>query len=344
MRRDMEANALVHRRSTPAFRVRSVLVGAAAVAAMTIGPATAQEWKPTKNVEIVVISGPGGAADRQARVTQKLLQTLPGLRSITVVNKPGGGGIIGLTYLAQHTADPHYISSLATSVLTQQILGVSPIRYQDLTPLNILIREYVVAWTHADSPIGSGKDLVARLRQDPKSVSFGFATAPGNQNHIVIAMIAKAAGVDPKAVKTVVYSSGGQGMMSALGGHVDVWVGTAGGALPHMESGKIRMLGISSEQRQPGAFAAVPTFKEQGLDAAYYAWRGFVAPKGLTAAQIAFWDQAFAKIVAEDQWKKELEENAWAGDFKNSAETRRYLDREYPLLERILGELGLTKK
>jgi putative tricarboxylic transport membrane protein len=317
---------------------------AACVLALLAAPAAAQEWKPTKNIEIVVISGAGGAADRQARVTQKFLQSMPGMRSIIVNNKPGGGGTIALTYLAQHVADPHYISSLATSSLTQNILGVSTIRYQDLTPLNILVREYVVAWTRADSPIASGKDLLARLKKDPKSVSFGFSTAAGNQNHIVIAMIAKAAGIDPKLVKTVIFSSGGTGMTAALGGHVDLWVGTAGGAAAHLESGKVRVLGITSEQRQGGVLSRVPTFREQGIDATYYAWRGFVAPKGLTAPQIAFWDQAFAKIADDESWKKDLEENAWAPDFRGSAETRKHLDAEYEFLDKILTELGLAKR
>jgi putative tricarboxylic transport membrane protein len=310
--------------------------------ALIAGHAPAQEWKPSRNVEIVVISGAGGAADRQARVTQKFLQTVPGMRNIVVNNKPGGGGTIAMNYVAQHAGDPHFIGSLATSVLTQQILGVSQVRYQDLTPLNIMIREYVVAWTKGDSRITSGKDLIARLKRDPKSVSFAFSTAPGNQNHIVIAMIAKSAGIDPKAIRTVVFSSGGPGMTAALGGHVDVWVGTAGGAQTHMD--KVRVLGITSEQRQGGVLSSVPTFKEQGLDASYYAWRGWMAPKGLTAPQIAYWDQAFARMAEDEGWKKELEENAWAADYRGSVETRRHLDAENEFLEKMLAELGLTKR
>ena len=78
-------------------------------------------------------------------------------------------------------------------------------------------------------------------------------------------MIAKAAGIDPKGLKIVVYSSGGQGTTAALGGHVDVWAGTLGGALPHAQSGTVRVLGVSAEQRQPGRAVALPTFREQGM-------------------------------------------------------------------------------
>jgi hypothetical protein len=97
-----------------------------------------------------------------------------------------------LVYGASHLVKPVPPSSPAT---TNQIVGTSKLGYRDLTPLNILMREYVVAWVHAESPIASAKEVIARLRKDPASLSFGFATAPGNQNHIDGML--KAAGVDP---------------------------------------------------------------------------------------------------------------------------------------------------
>ncbi|HEU0289888.1 MAG TPA: tripartite tricarboxylate transporter substrate binding protein [Burkholderiales bacterium] len=313
--------------------------------ALTVQSAAAQDWKPSRNVDIAISSGAGGAADRQGRQLQKLLlQAVPGIPSITVTNKPGGAGLVAWTGLAQHAGDAHFIATLSTGLLTNQVLGVGQLRYQDLTPLNILMREYVVAWVKADSPFASIKDVVARLKKDPASVSFAFAAARGNQNHIVIGMIARAAGIDPKAAKTVVFSSGGQGMTAALGGHVDVWVGTPGGAIQHMQSGAARALGISATQRQSARLAAVPTFREQGVEASYFAWRGFVAAGGLTTAQTAFWDQAFARVVRSDEWKRDLDDNGWAEDFKASAETRKHLDAEYEMLARMLADLGMVGK
>jgi len=312
--------------------------------AVFLPAAVAQEWKPSKAVELIVNSGAGGAGDRGVRVPQRMLQNLPGMPGIAVVNKPGGGGSVAYTYLAQHEKDAHYLCNLSTGLLTNEIVGVSKLSYRDLTPLNILMREYVAVWTHGASPLASGRDVVARLKKDPASLSFGFATAPGNQNHIVIAMIAKAAGIDPKSVKTVIFASGGAGMTAALGGHVDVWVGTTGGALQHMRGSKARILGVSAAQRQEGGFESIPTLKEQGIDAEYYAWRGFVAPRGLTAAQVAFWDQAFARVVKSDEWKKEMTDNGWAEGFVGAAEIRRRLDTEFALLGGLLGEIGLVAR
>jgi putative tricarboxylic transport membrane protein len=319
-------------------------VACALAAATALSAAQAQEWKPSRNVDIVVASGAGGAADRQARIAQRVLQTIPGVPSVTVSNRQGGGGLVAWTFLTQHPGDAHYIATINVALVTNHILGVTKLRHQDLTPLAILMREYIAVFTRADSPISSTKELVARLRKDPSSVSFGFSPARGNQNHIVLGMIARSGGVDPKALKTVVYSSGGQGTTAMLGGHVDVWIGTLGGALPHVQANTVRVLGVSAAQRQPGPAAALPTFREQGIDAVYYAWRGFIGPPGLTPAQIAFWDDAFARVAKDEDWKAMSQKLAWVDEFRGAAETRKHLDAEYALLQKMLAELGVMGK
>ena len=326
-------------------RLRAFLVcAAAACGAITGAPAAAQGWTPPKIVELIVGSGAGGAADRQARVVQRYLQAVPGVPGVVVNNKPGGGGTIAYTYLSQHAGEGHYLCTMATSLITNEITGVSQIGYQDVTPLNILLREYIAVWVRKESPIATAAELVAMLKKNPAAVSFAFSTARGNQNHIVIGMVAKAAGLDPKAVKTVVYASGGQGMIAALGGHVDVWVGTAGSAQQHMQSGKARILGLSAAQRQPGPLAEVPTLREQGIAAEYYAWRGFAGPKGLTPQQIAFWDRAFQSLLSAEEWKQELQKNAWVEGIPGAAATRKHLDGEYEFLKKMLAELGVAAK
>ncbi|MGQ0522979.1 MAG: Bug family tripartite tricarboxylate transporter substrate binding protein [Betaproteobacteria bacterium] len=318
------------------------LVGAALIATST--GATAQEWKPVKNVDIVVASGAGGSSDRSARVVQKLLQANPVFPSISVTNRPGGGGTVAWTFLAQHPGDPHFIATFSPTMLTNQILGIGKLSYQDFTPLSILLREYVIVTVNADSPMTSAKSLVDRLRKDPSSVSFAFSASPGNHNHVLIGMIMKAAGADPKKAKVVIQKSGGAGATAMLGGHIDVLVGAPANVLPHIEAGKARALGLGAPKRQANALANVPTFREQGIDAVFFSWRGFIGPKDLTPAQIAFWDQAFAKAVQGEEWKKDLEKNAWAEDFMGHAETRKHLDSEHQLITKMLADLGVLSK
>src|SRR3970040_2433911 len=153
------------------------------------GAAGAQDWKPARNVDIVVASGAGGSSDRTARVVQRLLQANPAFPSISVTNRQGGGGTVAWTYLAQQPGDPHYIATFSPTMVTNQLLGVTKLRYTDFTPLSIILRWYVLVSVNADSPITSGKALLEHIRKDPTALSFAFAAAPGNHNHVVIGMI-----------------------------------------------------------------------------------------------------------------------------------------------------------
>jgi putative tricarboxylic transport membrane protein len=313
-------------------------------AAALAGTASAQDWKPAKNVDIVVASGAGGSSDRTARVVQRLLQANPSFPSISVTNRGGGGGTVAWTYLSQQPGDPHFIATFSPTMVTNQLLGVSKLRYTDFTPLSIILREYVLVSVNADSPITSGRSLLESIRKDPAALSFAFAAAPGNHNHVVIGMIFKAAGAEPKLSKVVIQKSGGAGATAVMGGHIDVLVGAPANVLPHIQAGKMRAIGLSAPQRQAGAAAELPTLREQGIDAVFYSWRGFLGAKDLTPAQVAFWDAAFARALQEQDWKQDLARNAWAEDLKNAAETRKHLDGEQELIARMLGELGLLKR
>ena len=313
-------------------------------AAVLCGTVAAQEWNPARNVDIVVASGAGGSSDRTARVVQRLLQGNSAFPSISVTNRGGGGGTVAWTFLAQQPGDPYFIATFSPTMVTNQLLGVSKLRYTDFTPLSIILREYVLVSVNADSPITSGKALLEQIRKAPSALSFAFAAAPGNHNHIVIGMMFKAAGADPKLSKVVIQKSGGAGATAVMGGHVDVLVGAPANVLPHIQAGKMRAIGLSAPQRQSGAAAEVPTLKEQGIDAVFYSWRGFLGAKDLAPAQVTFWDAAFAQALQAEEWKQDLAKNAWAEDLKNAAETRRHLDSERELIAAMLGELGLLKR
>ena len=316
------------------------------VAAMVCGaggaPAQSGVWKPSKNVEIIVQSAAGGSSDRSARVTQRILAANTAFANVGVNNKPGGGGMVAWHSLNQHAGDAHFIATLSTTVLTNHLLGLSPLNFRHFTPLSILLREYPVFVTRMDSPIASARDLLERLRKDPSSVSFAYATARGNHNHVMIGMLIKAAGGDPRKARAIVYNAGGEATAAMLGGHVDVGVVAPANVIPLLAAGKVRVLGIAAPQRQAGAFAAAPTLREQGIDAVYYSWRGFMGPKGLTPAQTAFWDQAFAQLVKAPEWKQDVARNAWAEDFMNSAQTLRHLASETEILQKLLAELGVA--
>lgn len=321
---------------------------AAGCAALAIGafaaPCAAQEWKPTKTVELVVGSAPGGSPDVMARLVQNIFQASGLVAASAVINKPGGANTVGWAYLNQHAGDAHYIATYSPTLLANRIMGTTHLSYTDFTPLNILAREYVVIGVRAESPFTSLKDLTAQLKKDPTSVSFAFATARGNHNHIVLSMFLKSIGVDPKVAKTVIYPGGGPAVTAMLGGHIDVYLAPARTIVPLQKEGRARALAVSAAQRQPGALSELTTFRELGIDAVFFTWRGFMGPKGLKPAEVAYWDGIFAKLAQSDEWRKDTEQQLWNADYLLSAETRKHLDRENEVMKGILTELGLAKQ
>ncbi len=305
--------------------------------------AHAQTWKPAKTVELVVGSAPGGAPDVMARVVQNIFQNNGLVPSSAVINKPGAANTIGWAYLNQHTGDAHYIATISPTLLGNKIMGTSPLTYTHFTPLNILAREFVVLTVKADSPIKTLADLTARMKKDPQSLSWAFATARGNHNHIVMSLYLKSIGVDPAKVKTVVYPGGGPALTAMLGGHVDVYVASPRSMFPLQKEGRARILGISAGERQTGALAEIPTLKKQGSNAVFYTWRGFMGPKGMKAPEIAYWDATFEKLAKSAEWKKDTERQFWNPAYLLSAAFTKQLDAEYEQTRVILADLGLAK-
>jgi putative tricarboxylic transport membrane protein len=323
------------------FRVAGLcLAGMVSVAAV---PAPAAEWKPGKNIEIVIASGAGGGQDKTGRLIQQVLQAKPPAANIAVVNKPGGGGSIAWQYLNQHDTDGHYISIAPAALMTNQILGNSPISYRDFTPLAVLNTQYVTVSASADSPIRTLKDLMERLRKDPAGVSISVGSRRGDANHVAISLIAKAAGTDARKLKIVVFKSGAEPIPALLGGHVDILMGAGNNVLPHLESGKIRVLGISAPRRVSGVLANVPTLREQGVDAVIPVWLAAIGPRGMTADQIAFWDNALAGVTRSDEWKAGLNAMLAENTYMTSAETRSFFTAQFDELKQVLTELGLAK-
>jgi putative tricarboxylic transport membrane protein len=306
-------------------------------------PAAAQ-WSPKKNVEIVAMSGPGGANDAIARTVQRFIQQYKLVDApVVVTNKPGAGGVIAWNYLNQHTGDGGFLSIMPINLLTEHIAGASPITYTDVTPIAQLFNEYVAFSVHPESGIKTGKDLVQQLRTDPGSVSFAVAAALGGANHIATTQAMKAAGADIRKLKFVVFSSGPQSLTAAMGRHVDVAVTPVSGAVSLMQGGKVRVIAVSSAQRLPGAFSGVPTWKEQGTDTVFSSFRGVIGPKRMTADQIAYWENVLKKMVEQEEWKRELEKRYWESHFLTSAETVRFLKSQYEQYKVLLGELGLAR-
>jgi putative tricarboxylic transport membrane protein len=302
-------------------------------------------WSPQRNVEIVVGSAPGGSNDKTARQVERILVEKKIVASpMSVVNRPGGGSTLAFNYVSQHPGDAHYLMVGTTALLSNHIVGSSKLSYQDFTPIASLFNDYVVFVVNAESPIKTGKDLVARLKKDPKSVATGFATTLGSHNHIAAGLLAKAVGVNPKELKVVAYKGAAEALTNLLGNHIDLVTTAAGNAAPHVAAGRLRVVGVAGPKRFGGALSTVPTWKEQGVDVVSGGWRAIMGPKGLSPAQVAYWEGALAKATKVPEWRDDLEKNFWSDDFVTSAQFRKDLEKDYADMKTVLGDLGMVKQ
>lgn len=341
------STVIARSRDSATWRPRGTRTAAllAAPALCTVATAhAATAWQPTRNVEIIVSTSPGSGSDRAARLLQKLLAEKELVRSpVTVANKPGGQGVIGLTYLGQHAGDGHYMMVTSPSILANQITGRTKLGFHDTTPLAQLGAEYVVFTVKGDSPVGSARDLARELKANPSAFSFSIGTTMGSHNHIAVAQLAKAVGVDPKPIKVIAFSGSADGVTALLGGHITVSASPGSAVSEHAAAGKLRMLAVSSERRQSGPLANVPTWKELGYPVSSANWRTVVGPKGMPAEQIQFWDGVFSKLVATAEWKQSIASEHMENTYSDSRATLELMEAQYRTMAGNLADLGLVK-
>jgi putative tricarboxylic transport membrane protein len=312
-------------------------------AGLACGAHAQTAWKPERPVELIAMNAPGGGSDRTLRIMSRIMQQTQLVPvAVNVVNKPGGGGTVAYNYLNTHPGDAHFLQLASKSLLTNHIAGNGP-SYTEFTPIAFLFGEYISVTVKPDSPLKSARDIVERLKKDPGALTFGIATSLGNPNHQAIATPLREAGIDIKKLKTVIFPSGGAASTAMMGGHVDIVPITAAFAASMARQGQVRVLAVTSPARLPDVLANVPTWKEQGFDVIVSNWRSMVGPRGMTEAQISYWEQAFRRFVESDEWKKELETNFWASEYMRSAETRKYMDQDNAQVRSFLVELGLAK-
>lgn len=307
--------------------------------------ARAQAWKPERNVEYIVPAGAGAALDaagREIKAQIERLQLLP--VPMIVSNRPGGAGMVAMGALAAKPGDGHLLATLTHSSINNKLVGEVTLGYEDFTPLAILFDETITVAVRAESPIKTARDLVAALKKDPTSLSIGVATSIGNHIHAAIAKPLQVAGVDISKLTVVPFKSSAESMTNLLGGHLDIISASAIDVVPQSKAGKIRVLAVASAERLGGDLAGVPTWREQGVDAVYTSSQGVQGTKGLTPAQVDFWEGVLRRVTGTPEWDAFLAKNHWKPRFMGSVEARAYLDSEARSARALLGQLGLLKK
>ena len=240
-------------------------------------PALAQSW-PTKPVKIIVPFPPGGSADPIARVISAKLATSLG-QPFVVENKPGASGSIGTGIAAKSPPDGYtFVVVFDTHAVNPFLIADMPFDTQkDLQPVMLVGVAPLAIATLPTKPYKNLADVVAAAKVNPNAVTFG-SVQNGSTGHLEMLLWQKAAGV---RLTHAPYRGAAPMVTDALGGHIELAIGSAAVIAPHVRSGKLRGIAVTGQNRS-SAMPEVATLVEQGypnLNA--YAWWGIYAPAGL---------------------------------------------------------------
>ena len=182
------------------------------------------------------------------------------------------------------------------------------------------------------------------LREDPASVRVGGTSSAGSMDHVQFLKVAQAAGIESLDQISYAGFEGGRVLAQLLGGHVDIVSAGIGDVVGLVESGDVRVLGITAEQRVgSGIVAEMPTCIEQGIDATFYNWRGIFGPKDMPEEARKFWEETLAKLVQTQEWADTCEKYGWDMDYLGRQEFEAFLagvNEEYAVLLEQVGLLG----
>jgi putative tricarboxylic transport membrane protein len=340
--------------------VAMILAPAVAAVSAPLVPVSAQatcavEGFTDTPIEIMAPAAPGGGWDTTAREMQRVMQEEGIAPTVEVYNVEGAGGTVGIAQLVNDQAgNDHQLMMMGLVMIGAIATNASPVTLEQTTPISSLTAEYEVIVVPADSEYQTLDDLIAAFQADPKAISWGGGSA-GGTDHILVGLIAQAAGVDTTQINYVAFSGGGEALAAILGGQVSAGVSGVGEWMDQIESGELRALAVSGAagteaggatpvaSANGGADAAIaPTLQEQGIDVELANWRGVVAPPEISDEGRDCLIALVEQMVASDAWAETREKYGWQDFAMFGDEFGAFLDSERERVLGILTEVGLV--
>jgi putative tricarboxylic transport membrane protein len=318
---------------------RHHLAGDNYVYAAVRGKDSSQAFTPSRPVELVVHSAPGGGSDVFAHAVvamanaEKLLS-----QPMRVVNRTAGASAQAMEYLAQKRGDGHTIAVFTnTWIATPLTRKDSAHTVRDFTPVVRLVLEPTIVVVRGDSSYRNMGDFIAAAKRQPGALkqAGGSLTAIESLTGL---LIQSATGAKWTFISTPAVSDR---MSNLLAGKVDIVIPQPQDANEHIASGKLRPIAAITERRL-SVLPDVPTIREQGIAIPIIAnVRGILGPPDMPAAAAQYWEDFFARLAKTASWRKYVEENQVEDVFLRGAEMTPFLNEQIDVMRRMLREAGV---
>lgn len=313
--------------------------------ACTIGSAddsTAAAGYPSRGLSILAPGSVGGGWDARARGMSAALTGCEIIdEDVTVTNKPGAGGAIGLARMVGRSGDPYQLMTMDTVTMAGgAVQNDSPVSLSSLTPIAGLTVSPSVIVVPARSPYRDLKSVMAAMKRNPKGMSW-VGGSLGGPDHITVASLAKARGIPVKKITYVPTGGGGEVLNLLLSGASKVGMSTLTEIRPQIEAGKLRVLAISGDERPEGLDA--PTLKDLGYGgASVVSTGGVMAPPGLSDGERRAIVAMVDRMRRTSCWKRTLKQNDWKAVWLPDTRFGTLIDRQQKQVAQVLNDVGLT--
>jgi tripartite-type tricarboxylate transporter receptor subunit TctC len=282
--------------------VRNVMLCGALLVLTAPSQASAQAY-PTRPITIVIGYTPGAVSDLTARTVAEGLNQLWG-QPVIVDNRPGSGSNIAAGYVARAPADGYTLmvgtdATLTSNVFLYKHTPFDPVK--DFAPIINAGANIICLAVNADLPIKSVADVIAYAKANPGKLSYG-SSGTGSPHHLAGELLHQKAGID---ITHIPYKGGGAAVNDLLGGHIGMAFLSLSAAVPHMNTGKIRMIAVVEKTRYAG-LPDIPTIGETVPGFEMSSWVGVFAPAGTPPAIVSKLHEAMAKVLNADSVKARL--------------------------------------
>ena len=303
-------------------------------------PAAAQEAYPSRPLTVVNPYPPGGQADLAGRpFTASLEKVLK--QPVVITNKAGAAGAVGMQAVAVAKPDGYTllitVPSLHTLPEVDKLFGRTPTFTRDqFVPIARLNADPLVVAVNAERPWKTMKELLDEVKKRPGEITFASAGIYG-ATHVPMEMILQAAG--GLKMRHLPTAGGGPALTAVLGGHADLLASTIGPATPHIRSGKVRALAVTSARRQE-YFPDVPTLKELGYDVDYALWIGIFVPKATPPAVVKVLREGSKQAVEDPAFKSAMDKINSPIAYQDADEFKAWLDADAAKLAEVIKKIG----
>ncbi|RVV96836.1 tripartite tricarboxylate transporter substrate binding protein [Mesobaculum littorinae] len=310
------------------------LAAVSLTAVLMAGTAVAQSY-PEGDIDLVVPFDPGGSVDVTSRIIAETANTILEGAEINVVNRAGGGGVVGQTTVARADPDGYTVLAMTSSVVTNPQMKGAGYAVSDFRPVALYNLDPEVIAVPASSPFETAEEFLAAAEDETMNVVVaGIATS----HHMSGLAIERATGLEFSYIPTKGF---GAQVQAIAGGHADAALWPLGEAASQMGSGDIRILAIASEERSED-YPDVPTFEEAGIDIPIWAtFRGWAVPKGTPDEVVADLSDLMQQVSETPAYVEKMEAAGYTPTFRDSDGFSFVVDNYAEQTSAIIEEAGL---